>query len=89
MPKSLEESKTNLVHTEDLPIDDMLDGKDIHQQPEQFGQVISYIHTSLYEDYLSRIYKSHTPAKITPMGIFNRNCFRYHCHPAFPDRDLV
>jgi hypothetical protein len=52
MPKSLEESKTNLVHTEDLPIDDMLDGRDIHQQPEQFGQVISYIHTSLYEDYL-------------------------------------
>jgi len=52
MPESLEESKINLAHKEDLPIDDMLDGRDIHQQPEQFGQVISYIHTSLYEDYL-------------------------------------
>ena len=52
MPERLEESKIKLAYPEDLPIDDMLDGKDIHQWPEQFGQVISYIHTSLYEKYL-------------------------------------
>jgi len=52
MPEPREESKTQFVHEKDLPIDDMLDGSDIHQLPEQFGQVISYIHTSLYEDYL-------------------------------------
>jgi len=52
MLEPLEESKPKLTHGEDLPIDDMLDGRDIHQWPEQFGQVISYIHTTLYEDYL-------------------------------------
>lgn len=36
---------------EDRQIDDMLDGRDIHQWPDQFGQVISYIHASLFEDY--------------------------------------
>ena len=52
MPERLEESKTKLVHSEDLPIDDMLNGRDIHQWSEQFGQVISYIYTSIYENYL-------------------------------------
>jgi len=53
MVEHLGESKTNLTHTNDLPMDDMLDGSDIHQQPEKFDQVLSYIHSSLYEDYLS------------------------------------
>jgi len=43
--------KTEPAPPEDQPIDDMLDGRDIHQWPDQFGQVISYIHASLYEDY--------------------------------------
>ena len=33
------------------PMDDMRDGKDIHQWPEPLGQVISYVHASLYEVY--------------------------------------
>ena len=32
-------------------IDDMRDGKDIYQLPEPLGQVISYIHTALFEKY--------------------------------------
>ena len=52
MPERLEEFTTNLIHPEDLPIDDMLDGRDIHQRPGQFGQVISSIQSSLYKDYL-------------------------------------
>jgi hypothetical protein len=47
------ESQTNLTHTNDLPIDDMLDGSDIHQPPEKFDEVLSYIHSSLYKDYES------------------------------------
>ena len=47
------ESKTNLTHSNDLPMDDMLDGGEIHQHPKPFEQVLSYIYKSLYEDYLS------------------------------------
>lgn len=51
MPKSPKKKKTRLPHEDDQPIDDMLDGSGIHQLPDQFGQVISHIHTALYEDY--------------------------------------
>ena len=53
MVERLGESKTNLAPTEDFPLDDMLDGSDIHPRPEKFDQVLSYIHKSLYEDYVS------------------------------------
>jgi hypothetical protein len=51
MAERPEELNTRPPHAVDQPIDDMLDGRDIHQWPDQFGQVISYIHTALYEDY--------------------------------------
>jgi hypothetical protein len=51
MPEPPVETKNPHPSAEDPAIDDMMDGRDIHQWPEQFGQVISYIHTSLYEEY--------------------------------------
>jgi len=52
MPEHTEDQKTKNPHKEDQPIDDMLDGKDVYQWGNQFGQVVSYIHASLFEDYL-------------------------------------
>jgi len=51
MPKSPKEKNTRPPHEDDQPIDDMLDGGDIHQWSDPFGQVVSYIHASLYEVY--------------------------------------
>lgn len=48
----LDKSVTTPARGDSLSIDDMLDGYDIRQWPDQFGQVISYIHATLYEDYL-------------------------------------
>jgi len=46
-----QEPKIPPSRPDDRPIDDMPDGMDIHQRPDRFGQVISYIHASLYEEY--------------------------------------
>jgi hypothetical protein len=51
MPELPKEQKTEHPHGENQPIDDMLDGSGIHQLPDQIGQVVSSIHTALYEDY--------------------------------------
>jgi hypothetical protein len=52
MPEDLDKPVTTFPHGKTPPIDDMLDGKSLYQWPDQFGQVISYIHATLYEDYL-------------------------------------
>jgi hypothetical protein len=51
IPEHPEELKNNSADVGNQSIDDMLDGREIHQWPDQIGQVISYIHTALYEDY--------------------------------------
>jgi hypothetical protein len=51
MPEHTGISITKTALGEKQPIDDMLDGRDINQWSNPFGQVISYIHASLYEDY--------------------------------------
>jgi hypothetical protein len=52
MHKAPDARKNVPIPVSGQPYDDMLDGTDIHQWPDQFGQVISYIHTSLYEVYI-------------------------------------
>jgi len=40
-----------LSGSDQQPLDDMRDGKDIRQWPEPLGMVISHIHATLFEDY--------------------------------------
>ena len=40
-----------LSNSEMKPLDDMRDGEDIRSLPDPLGQVISYIHTTIFEKY--------------------------------------